>query len=79
MVQPALGFQVSDLPESLTQKIHVDVFQEKDGSWAAACSALGVYSVGKTKKHLEKNFKEALDLHLSVIRRKAIDAVHSTA
>lgn len=67
MDQDSTGVQVFDVPDAVTKKIHVDVFREEDGSWAAACSALGVYSVGKNRKDLEKNFKEALDLHLSVI------------
>jgi predicted RNase H-like HicB family nuclease len=43
----------------------------EDGSYAVACSALGVYSVGKTPRDAKRNFEEALDLHLSVLREKA--------
>jgi predicted RNase H-like HicB family nuclease len=32
---------------------------------------LGVYSVGKTLKEAKRNFEQALDLHLSVVREKA--------
>ena len=51
--------------------IKTEVMQEKDGSYAMACSALGVYSVGKTLRDAKRNFEEALDLHLSVLREKA--------
>lgn len=57
----------------------VQVFREDDGSYAAACSALGVYAVGKTLEEVKANFAEALDLHLEVIREKAITAVASSA
>lgn len=59
--------------------VKVRVFQEKDGSWAAACSELGVYAVGATRDEVRKNFAEALDLHLSVIRAQAVAAVFSAA
>jgi predicted RNase H-like HicB family nuclease len=51
--------------------IKTEVMREKDGSYAMACSALGVYSVGKTLRDANRNFEEALDLHLSVLREKA--------
>lgn len=50
----------------------VDVFRESDGSWAASCSSLGVYTVGKSLAEVKKNFAEALDLHLEAIRSNAI-------
>jgi len=31
---------------------------------------LGVYSVGRTLKEAKRNFRDALDLHLSVLREK---------
>jgi predicted RNase H-like HicB family nuclease len=55
--------------------IQTRIIKEKDGSYAVACSALGVYSVGKTLVEAKKNFGEALELHLSVLREKAIEAV----
>ena len=51
------------------------VIREKDGSYAIACSALGVYSVGETLTEAKKNFVEALELHLSTLKELAIEAV----
>ncbi len=51
--------------------IKTEVIREKDGTYAVTCSALGVYSVGKTLRDAKRNFEEALDLHLSVLREKA--------
>jgi predicted RNase H-like HicB family nuclease len=51
------------------------VLKENDGSYAIACSALGVYSVGETLEEAKKNFKRALELHLSVLKEKATEAV----
>jgi predicted RNase H-like HicB family nuclease len=51
--------------------VRTEVIREDDGSYAVACSALGVYSVGKTLKEAKRNFQDALDLHLSVLREKA--------
>jgi predicted RNase H-like HicB family nuclease len=51
--------------------IKTEVIKEDDGSYAIVCSALGVYSVGKTLKEAKRNFEGALDLHLSVLREKA--------
>jgi predicted RNase H-like HicB family nuclease len=48
--------------------------REQDGTYAIACSSLGVYTTGKTLAEAKRNFKEALDLHLSVLREKAIEA-----
>ncbi len=61
------------------QDLTVRVFQEKDGSWAAACKELGVYATGATREQVRKNFAEALDLHLDVIREQAVAAVSSPA
>lgn len=58
--------------------IRTEVFQERDGSYAIACSALGVYSVGKTLREAKRNFEEALDLHLSVVREKTKVALRRT-
>ncbi len=55
--------------------VRTRVIKEKDGSFAIACSALGVYSTGETLQEAKKNFEQALELHLSVLREKAIEAV----
>jgi predicted RNase H-like HicB family nuclease len=47
--------------------IKTRVIKEKDGSYAIACSALGVYTVGDTLAKAKKNFEEALELHLSAL------------
>ena len=51
--------------------VKTEVIREDDGSYAIVCSALGVYVVGRTLREAKQNFKEALDLHLSVLREKA--------
>jgi predicted RNase H-like HicB family nuclease len=56
---------------SKLRDVKTEVFREEDGSYAIVCSALGVYSVGKTLREAKRNFEEALDLHLSVLREKA--------
>ena len=55
--------------------VQTRIIKEKDGSYAIACSALGVYSVGKTLTQARRNFEEALELHLSALKEKAIEAV----
>ena len=55
--------------------VQTRVIKEKDGSYAIACSALGVYSVGRTLAEAKRNFEEALELHLSALKEKAIEAV----
>ena len=55
--------------------VKTKVIKEKDGSYAIACSALGVYTVGETLSEAKKNFEEALKLHLSVLKEKAIEEV----
>ena len=59
--------------------IKTEVMRERDGSSAVVCSALGVYSVGKTLSEAKRNFKEALDLHLSVLREKATKQIPTIA
>ena len=56
-----------------------EVIRGKDGSYAVVCSALGVYSVGKTLRDVRRNFEEALDLHLSVLREKATEQMATVA
>lgn len=55
--------------------VQTKVIKERDGSYAIACSALGVYTVGKTLGEAKRNFEEALELHLSALKEKAIEAV----
>jgi predicted RNase H-like HicB family nuclease len=55
--------------------VETRVIKEKDGTYAIACSALGVYSVGETLAEAKKNFEEALDLHLSALKEKAIKEI----
>jgi predicted RNase H-like HicB family nuclease len=55
--------------------VQTRIIKESGGSYAIACSALGVYTVGKTLVEAKKNFREALELHLSVLKEKAIEAV----
>ena len=59
--------------------IKTKVIREKDGSYAVACSVLGVYSVGKTLRDARRNFEEALDLHLSVLRERATKQIAAVA
>ncbi len=51
--------------------VRTEIIKEENGTYAVICSALGVYSVGKTLKEAKRNFQQALDLHLSVLREKA--------
>ena len=50
--------------------IKTRVIKEKDGSYAISCSALGVYTVGKTLAEAKKSFGGALELHLSVPKER---------
>lgn len=59
--------------------IVTEVIKEKDGSFGIVCSALGVYSVGKTLEEAKRNFEEALDLHLSVLKEKALKEIEVSA
>lgn len=38
--------------------IATEIIKEKDGSFGIACSALGVYSVGKSLEEAKRNFEE---------------------
>jgi predicted RNase H-like HicB family nuclease len=51
--------------------VRTEIIREDNGTYAVACSALGVYSVGKTLREAKRNFEHALDLHLSVVKEKA--------
>lgn len=55
--------------------IQTKMIKEDDGSYSITCSALGVYSSGKTKQDAKNNFMEALELHLSVLREKATKVI----
>ncbi|MFY9299568.1 MAG: hypothetical protein WAO91_00055 [Candidatus Nitrosotenuis sp.] len=55
--------------------IKTKMIKEDDGSYSITCSALGVYSSGKTKQGAKKNFLAALELHLSVLRDKATQSI----
>jgi len=59
--------------------LETKVIKEKDGSSAIACSALGVYAIGKTLAEAKKHFEEALDLHLPVLKNKALREADLTA
>ena len=59
--------------------IKTEVMCERDGTYAVVCSALGVYSVGKILSEAKRNFKEALDLHLSILREKATKQIATIA
>lgn len=59
--------------------IETRIIKEKDDTYAIACSSLSVYTVGNTLPEAKKNFEEALDLHLSVLREKAIQKVASSS
>ena len=51
--------------------VKTEIIEEDNGTYAVVCSALGVYSVGRTLREAKRNFQQALDLHLSVVREKA--------
>lgn len=57
--------------------IKTEIIKEKDGSYAIACSVLGIYTVGSTLKGAKRNFREALELHLSVLKDKAMKEVEA--
>jgi len=51
--------------------VKTEIIEEDNGTYAVACSALDIYSVGRTLREAKRNFQQALDLHLSVLREKA--------
>ena len=55
--------------------IKTKVIKEDEGSYSIACSALGVYSTGKNLQDAKKNYLKALELHLSVLRENATEAI----
>ena len=55
--------------------IKTKMIKEDNGSYSVTCSALGVYSSGKTRQDAKKNFVTALELHLSVLREKATESI----
>ena len=55
--------------------IKTRIIKEDNGTYSVTCSALGVYSTGKNMQDAKKNFHKALELHLSVLREKATDAI----
>ena len=57
--------------------IQTEIIKENDNSYSIMCSALGVYSSGKSKKEAERNYLQALELHLSVIKEKAINTIRN--
>ncbi|MEX0854703.1 MAG: type II toxin-antitoxin system HicB family antitoxin [Nitrososphaeraceae archaeon] len=57
------------------KNIKTKMIKEDNGSYSITCSALGVYSSGKTKQAAKRNFLAALELHLSVLREKATEAI----
>jgi len=54
------------------RQVEVEVLKEDNGSYAIACSSLGVYTVGETLREAKRNFMEALDLHFDAIRQNAL-------
>lgn len=56
--------------------VRTEIMREDNGTYAIACSALGVYSVGKTLRDAKRNFEGALDLHLSVLGEKVSNLSH---
>jgi predicted RNase H-like HicB family nuclease len=55
--------------------IKTKVIKEDGGSYFISCSALGVYSTGKSLQDAKKNYLKALELHLSVLRDKATKTI----
>lgn len=60
-------------------QVSVQVIHEDDGSYAITCSSLGVYSVGETLTEARRNFAQALDLHLDMLRENALKSVARSA
>jgi predicted RNase H-like HicB family nuclease len=61
------------------KNVKTEIIQEDNGTYAVVCSALGVYSVGRTLREAKRNFQHALDLHLSVLMEKAAKGTHAVA
>ena len=57
--------------------IQTKMIKEDDGTYSVTCSALGVYSSGKTKQEAKFSFLDALELHLSVLKEKATKVIAS--
>ena len=55
--------------------IKTEMIKEDDGTFSVTCSALGVYSSGRTKQEAKSNFLDALELHLSVLKEKAAKVI----
>lgn len=55
--------------------ITTKMIKEDDGTYSVTCSALGVYSSGKTKQEAKSNFSNALELHLSMLKEKATKVI----
>ena len=55
--------------------VKAKIIKEDDGSYSVACSALGVYSNGKTLKDAKRNYLKAIRLHLSVLKEKATESI----
>jgi predicted RNase H-like HicB family nuclease len=55
--------------------VKAKVIKEDDGSYSIACSALGVYSTGKTLQGAKKNYLKAIKLHLSILKDKATESI----
>lgn len=55
--------------------IKTKMIEEDDGTYSITCSALGVYSSGKTRQEAKSNFNDALEQHLSVLKEKAAKVV----
>ena len=55
--------------------VKAKIFKEDDGSYSVSCSALGVYSNGKTLKDAKRNYLKAVRLHLSVLKEKATESI----
>ena len=63
----------------ITPDFVASIFREQSGSYSIACSSLSVYTTGKTFAEARRNFKEALNLHFSVLRDKAVEALTQQA
>jgi predicted RNase H-like HicB family nuclease len=55
--------------------VKAKVIKEDDGTYAIACSALGVYSTGKNLQDAKKNYLKAVRLHLSILKDKATESI----